>query len=169
MKKEKINVGDIVAEAVKIAATPVNELLTEMAVPLKDYRARVDGLRFQLVENWCMCEYCRLYSPDNYNFQHWLTELAAVVNNLKKLYIKEDINRQKVLKRMLIDDYDYDKPMMIEQIVRDKFDVEKITSIEQRMRICVEFTRAINNIINLISIESFSTKDYLQCQFGACC
>ena len=31
-------------------------IINEMAVPLKTYRARVDGLRFQLVENWCLCK-----------------------------------------------------------------------------------------------------------------
>ena len=34
------------------------EILNEMAVPLKSYKARVDGLRFQMVENWCLCKFC---------------------------------------------------------------------------------------------------------------
>ena len=46
----------------KIINETVNDVLNrigvmnEMAVPLKIYRARVDGLRFQLVENWCLCK-----------------------------------------------------------------------------------------------------------------
>ena len=47
----------------KIVNETVNDVLNrigvmnEMAVPLKIYRARVDGLRFQLVENWCLCKW----------------------------------------------------------------------------------------------------------------
>ena len=44
-----------------------NHIITEMAVPLKEYKKRLDGLRFQLVENWCLLEYCRLYDPSNAN------------------------------------------------------------------------------------------------------
>ena len=49
-------------------------VINEMAVPLKDYRARVDGLRFQLVENWCLCKWCQLFNPECENFAHWVTE-----------------------------------------------------------------------------------------------
>lgn len=34
--------------------------LFEMTIPLKQYRVNVDGLRFQIVENWCLCCYCSL-------------------------------------------------------------------------------------------------------------
>ena len=66
-------------------------VINEMAVPLKDYRARVDGLRFQLVENWCLCKWCQLFNPECENFAHWVTELKACIDNLKFLDIKNGI------------------------------------------------------------------------------
>ena len=49
----------------------INEkiLISEMAIPLKDYRKKAEDLRFQLVENWCLCKYCQLYSHDNQNLK----------------------------------------------------------------------------------------------------
>ena len=47
-------IREIVNETVRDAINRIG-LITEMAVPLKDYKHRVDGLRLQLVENWCLC------------------------------------------------------------------------------------------------------------------
>ena len=46
--------------------------LNEMAVPSKTYKARVDNLRLQLVENWCLCRYCQLFNPNSEYFNHWI-------------------------------------------------------------------------------------------------
>lgn len=45
-------------------------MINEMAVPLKTYRARVDDLRFQLVENWCLCKWCQLFNTECENFAY---------------------------------------------------------------------------------------------------
>ena len=139
-----------------------NHIITEMAVSLKEYKKRVDGLRFQLVENWCLLEYCRLYDPSNININHWKTELKACINNLKYLNIKSHTNKQKVLTKALIEDYDYDDVDMIFRIIEDKFGIEGIVNQVQIINICKNFTKAIKEIIYIISIDGLSTEKYLQ-------
>ena len=81
-------------------------MINEMAVPLKTYRARVDGLRFQLVENWCLCKWCQLFNQECENFAHWITELKACIDNLKFLDIKNGIDKRRTLIKMLVRDYE---------------------------------------------------------------
>lgn len=155
----------------KIVNETVNDVLNrigvmnEMAVPLKIYRARVDGLRFQLVENWCLCKYCQLFNPECENFAHWLKELKACINNLKFLDIKNGIDKRRTLTLMLIDDYDYDKTNMIVRIINDKFDSENINNNTQRARVASAFADGIQNLIEVISVDTISTNSYIQTTF----
>lgn len=139
--------------------------LNEMAIPLKDYKSRVNGLRFQLVENWCLCKWWELYNPNCGNFKHWLTELKAAINNLKFLDIKNGIDKKKLLKRMLIQDYDYNKPNMIERIIRDKFNSENIKDNGQKDVVCNHFANHINDLIEVISNDKLDTYTYLKNNF----
>lgn len=136
-------------------------IISEMAVPLKTYRARVDGLRFQLVENWCICKWCRFFNPENENFPHWMTELKACIDNLKFLDIKNGIDKRKTLIRMLVNDYDYNKVNMIERITRGKFLRENITVNDQKMQVCTAFTDGIGELIDVIALETIDTDEYL--------
>ena len=61
--------------------------ITEMAVPLKKYKERVDGLRFHLVRNWCLCRYCQLFDTTNICFKHWINELEAVIEKFLRLHL----------------------------------------------------------------------------------
>lgn len=141
-------------------------LISEMAVPLEDYKARVDGLRFQLVINWCLCKWCQLYNPNSENFPHWITELKACIDNLKFLDIKKGISKKKTLIRMLVKDYDYDKSSMIERIIRSKFIKEKIINTKQKAEVCELFSKEVLSLIELISNNTLNIEDYLQETFG---
>lgn len=140
-------------------------LINEMAVPLKNYQTRVDGLRFQLVINWCLCKWCQLYNPECDNFKHWINELKACIDNLKFLNIKNGIDKRKILTRMLVNDYDYNDANMIERIVRGKFVIEKILDNNQKVKVCIEFADNINELIDAISIEAIETDEYIQKTF----
>lgn len=149
----------------------VNEVLkrfgviNEMAVPLKEYRARVDELRFQLVENWCLCKWCQLFNPECENYAHWSTELKACINNLKFLDIKNGIDKRRILERMLVDVYDYDKTNMILRIIRDKFDLENINNNTQRAKVASAFADDIEDLIDVISLYRISTNSYTKATF----
>jgi len=140
-------------------------MINEMAVSLKDYRARVDGLRFQLVENWCLCKWCQLFNPECEYFAHWKAELRACINNLKLVDIKNGIDKRKTLTRMLIDDYDYDETNMIVRIINDKFDSENIMDNTQRARVASAFADGIQGLIEVISVDAISTNAYIQTTF----
>lgn len=140
-------------------------MINEMAVSLKTYRARVDGLRFQLVENWCLCKYCQLFNPECENFAHWITELKACIDNLKFLDIKNGINKRKTLIKMLVRDYDYDNANMIERIIRGKFVRENLTDNTQKVQTCIAFADNIFGLIDAISMESIDSDEYIQNTF----
>jgi hypothetical protein len=142
-------------------------MIDEMAVPLRTYRARVDGLRFQLVENWCLCMWCQIFNSECENFALWITELKACINNLKFLDIKNDIDKRRTLIRMLIDDYDYDETNMIVRIINDRFDIENINDNFQRAKVASEFADRIQSLIEVISVDAISTNSYIQNTFFA--
>jgi len=158
-------IKDIVNESVDDVLKRIG-LINEYAIPLKGYRARVDGLRFQLVENWCLCKWCQLLNPECENFAHWMTELKACIDNLKFIDIKNGINKRRTLLRMLINDYDYNNPNMIERIIRGKFVIENINDNNQKIRVCTEFADNINDLIDVISIDAIDTNEYLENTFS---
>ena len=66
---------------------------------------------------------------------------------------------------MLIDDYDYDKTNMIVRIINDKFDSENINNNTQRARVASAFADGIQNLIEVISVDTISTNSYIQTTF----
>lgn len=124
-----------------------------MAVSLKAYEKKVDGLRFQLVGNWCLCKYCQLFNPDCENFAYWIKELKNCIDNLKFLDIKNGIDKRKILTQMLINDYD--SADMIERIIRGE------CGKNQKIRICKEFVDNINGLIDAISSNEISSGEYI--------
>lgn len=157
-------ISEIVNESVSDTIKRIG-IITEMAIPLKKYKERVDGLRFQLVENWCLCKYCQLFDVTNLNFKHWLNELKASIDNLKFLNIKDGINKEKTLKNMFISDYDYKDCNMIRRIMAGKFKKENILDTEKKEEVCLAFTNDVDNIINTISNDDIIVDEYLQKTF----
>lgn len=148
----------------EIVQNVTKDILTEMAVPIKVFKSRVDNLRLQLVENWCLCRYCQLFSPNNENFNHWIIELRAHMNNIKSLNIKKG-NKLNILKQMFIDDYDFDDVNTICRIVIDKFEREGITDINQISKVCSNFTDLVINFVNALGVDTIRTDVYLNNTF----
>lgn len=144
----------------------MKSLKNKITVPLKVYQARVDELRFQLVENWCLCRYYQLFNSESVNFAHWITELKACIDNLKILDIKGGIDKRRILTRMLVNDYDYNSVNMIERIVRGKFAREKINDNNQKVLVCTEFADNINGLIDVISMDTIDSDEYIQNTFN---
>lgn len=141
------------------------QVLNEMAVPIKFFKARVDGLRLQLVENWCLCKYCQLFDSNNENFTHWIGELKAHMDNIKSLNLKRG-NKLIVLQKMLIEDYDFDDVNTIYRIVVGKFGRENITDVNVVSRISADFANSINDFVNALGVDTIITEDYLKNTFG---
>lgn len=139
-------------------------IINEMAIPIKEYRHRFDGLRFQLVENWCLCKWCQLFSSENILFNHWKKELRACIKHLKYIDIKTG-NKKKIITKMFAD-YDYDKSNMIKRIIRSKFNTEEINDDLQRNIVSEAFVKNINGIIDVICNDDYNEVDYIQLTFS---
>ena len=156
-------VNESVASTLKrIGASIVNE----MALPLKTFRQRVDGLRFQLIENWCLLKYCQLYSQNNVNIDHWGSEFLACTKHIRNFEIKGGINKQKTINKMFISDYDYNQTRKILPIIQDKFDIEKIHDNTQRAAVATEFSNSINSLITFLCDTSISNTKYMKTTFN---
>ena len=156
-------VNESVASTLKrIGASIVNE----MALSLKTFRQRVDGLRFQLIENWCLLKYCQLYSQNNVNIDHWGSEFLACAKNIRDFEIKGGINKQKTINKMFISDYDYNQSRKILPIIQDKFDIEKIHDNTQRAAVATEFSNSINSLITFLCDTSISNIKYMKTTFN---
>ena len=163
MAKKIIRINE--EELKEIVKNATQQVLNEMAVTIKTYKARVDGLRLQLVENWCLCRYCQLFDKDNQFFNHWLTELKAHMNNIKSLNIKKG-DKLRILNQMLINDYDFDDANTIYRIIVGKFMCEGITDVNIVSRISCDFINSVNDFVNTLGIDTIITEDYLQNTFG---
>ena len=142
-----------------------NAIVAEMALPLKVFRQRVEGLMFQLIENWCLCKYCQLYDPDNQNFGHWLSELRSYTNQLRNFEIKGKIQKKTTLVNIFIRDFDYDETRKILVIIRDKFDVEKIMDMSQRQAIAGAFASSVQGLIDFLCDTDISNASYMKKTF----
>ena len=89
-------------ELKEVVREATQQVLMEMAEPLKKYVKRIESIRFQLAENWCLCKYCQLYSQDNRDFAHWITELRPCIQYLKFVDINNGIDKKKTLQRPFI-------------------------------------------------------------------
>ena len=140
--------------------------ILEMALPLKTFKNRIDNLRFQLIENWCLLKYCQLYDPNNQNISHWGAELLACLKNLRDFEIKGKISKEKTLVKMLIDDYDYDESRKILAIIRDKFDIEHFVDMSKREEVALEFVNSLRELIAFLCNDAMSNIQYLEMTFG---
>lgn len=149
----------------EVVSATTQQVLNEMAVPIKTYKARVDNLRLQLVENWCLCRYCQLFNPNSEYFNHWIKELRAHMNNIKSLNLKKG-DKLKILTQMLIVDYDFDDVNTIYRIVVGKFGRERISNVNIISRVCGDFANSINDFVKALGMDNIITEDYLMNTFG---
>ena len=64
--------------------------LNEMAMSLKDYKRRTEGILVQVVQNWCLVRYASLSGTHKQLISHWRGELYAHLPNIASLKIKND-------------------------------------------------------------------------------
>ena len=149
-------------EVVKVATMQV---LNEMAISLKKYIDRIENIRYQLAENWCLCKYCQLYRQDNNNFAHWITELRPCIKYLKFVEINNGINKKRTLYRILVDQYDFNSADMIKRIIEDKFSDENIKDPTIIFSVSNEFVNNIDGLIEAISNNNITINEYVKSTF----
>ena len=72
---------------------------------------------------------------------------------------------KETLEKMLVKDYDYNDPYMINRIIIGKFHEEKITDVHQINSVCECFANSIDNLINAISDDDIIIDDYVKDTF----
>ena len=149
----------------EIVMEATQQVLNEMAEPLKKYVKRIESIRFQLAENWCLCKYCQLYSKENPNFAHWITELMPCIQYLKFVDIKGGTDKKKTLQRILVGQYDFNSADMIKRIIEDKFSDENINDPTIVSTISNEFASNVDGLIEAISNNNITINTYIQTTF----
>ena len=152
-------------ELKEVVMNAAQRVLNEMAEPLKKYVKRIESIRFQLAENWCLCKYCQLYSKDNPNFAHWITELRTCIQYLKFVDINNGIDKKRTLQRILVGQYDFNSADMIKRIIEDKFSDEKINDPAIISIVSNELANGINGLIEAISNNNITINSYVQTTF----
>ena len=135
---------------------------SEKMVSVEEFKRRVDGLRFQLIENWCLCKYCQLYDSANENYGHWVAEFCACANYLRSFEVKGRPGKRRTVWKMFVDDYDYNQERKILGIIRDKFGVENILDMSKRNEVATTFVKSINGLIDVLTDVRISVADYVQ-------
>lgn len=146
-----------VAEAVRQLD---GELVVERTLSLKEFKRRIDGLRFQLIENWCLCKYCQFYDQTSDSFGLWISEFNACAKYIRDSEVKGKIDKKKTIHAMFIDDYDYNQERKILTIIREKFDVKNIKDMSMRNTIATSFVNSIGNLIDFLVNTQTSIADY---------
>ena len=152
-------------ELKEVVRDATQQVLSEMAEPLKKYIKRIESIRFQLAENWCLCKYCQLYSQNNPNFAHWITELRPCIQYLKFVDINNGIDKKRTLQRVLVGQYDFNSANMIKRIIEDKFADENINDATIISTVSNELANSINGLIEVISNNNITINAYIQATF----
>ena len=137
----------------------------EMALKLKDFKDRTKNLTIQIVENWCLCKYCSVYDLDNLNFNHWVTEFKAHVNNIKSLALKVDANNIKKHILTVFETKYLNNPDVVYETFIGKFETEKITNDKWIETITNEFVLELDMLCSFLA-SPVSTDDYVYHMFG---
>lgn len=141
-------------------------LVNEMSYSLKEYQDRVEALRIQIVENWCLCKYCHVFDPENLNFQHWMTELMTYIERLKRAKIVKGMSKKKSLERVWVKMCDLNDKEMILDIIKSKFKREHFTDISKITTIAGEFSSGgVHRLIDCISNREIEVDGYMDSEF----
>jgi len=139
--------------------------LFEMALEKSKYQDRVFFLMPQIVQNWCLCEYCKSYDSNNENYNCWRKELIAHIKNLKGVPVKG--NKKKWTYEEIIKNCEYNTIKVVKNMCEDKLDDEEDINFTESIRehLYLSFIENIDFIIELISGEdkvSDKIKEYFR-------
>lgn len=155
----------IIRDAIIRAASKA-DLLSEMACDKKTYKQNALNLTWQLIENWCLCYYCVILSPQNINYRHWKTELMAHLNGIKRVDLKKGCgDKRKILSKLWIEDYDLNIPEKIESVIKGKFLKEEIRDKETISFVANAFAEKIEALIDLLVDPTKNLDGYMEQMF----
>lgn len=148
----------IIAECV---SQIINERLelSEMSIPRKEYKERIENLSQQLLENWCLVRWCRNVNLKTHPLRnHWAKELRTHFVAMANLNMKNgDYPKRLKLVREIWKERDFDNADTVRLIVSGKFDDEQINrNSEVFQKTTEECAHAANDITMLIALRDYN-------------
>lgn len=140
--------------------------INEMAIPLKKFLEKVEGLQYEIIRNWCLCKWCQLYDPTCDVFSHWKDELCTLMNQLNLPALKNGMDKRKHLQRILIDESEFNNPTMVLKTIRGKFEKENINDLAQRTNVATQCAKSISEIIDALVNDDRSIESYVSMAFA---
>lgn len=131
----------------------------EMALDKAKFQAVVEDHAEQVLQNWCLMEYCRCYRHDLADtYEHWRTELETHLNTIARKLVKGD--KLKWTKQVMIQEEEFDRVENVFTACRIKFRHENrnglgITDNEQYM-VCRHCSDEINHIIECMASQDIT-------------
>lgn len=129
----------------------------EMALDKAKFQAVVSDHAEQVLQNWCLMEYCRCYRHDLADtYEHWRTELETQLNTIARKHIKGD--KLKWTKQVVLDEEEFNNEESVFNACFIKFRKENrnglgMTEHEQHT-VCSHCADEINNIIECMASQN---------------
>lgn len=131
----------------------------EMAFNKAKFQDIVDDLIEQIIQNWCLMEYCLLYRNDlNDTYEHWRSELESHMNNISRRVVKGD--KRKWIEEIVILQEEFDNPINIYNACKIKFRSENRNGLgitqEQQEKVCNNCSKEIYKIIDSLASQDIT-------------
>lgn len=129
----------------------IRKRMFEMALEKSKYQDRVFHLMPQIVQNWCLCEYCKRYDPTNINYRGWRKELIAHIGNLNAIPVKG--NKYKWTYDEIIKENEFNNIIVIKSVCEYKLDSEEEINFTSDIRneLYKSFSDNVEYIVELIA------------------
>lgn len=136
-------------------------IINEMAMPIKAYKARLEGLLPQIAVHWCLIYYHKSTNTPTHYIEHWSDELSAFFEQLAQMRLKSG-DKLKV-SYSVWNELDYDtNPENVYLIIRRKFIKEGINikaNYSDIINTCKAFVYSTRDIVTLICNHSGTAID----------
>lgn len=136
----------------------VRKRMFEMALEKSKYQSRVFDLMPQIIQNWCLCYFCREHDKNNNSYRGWRKELIAHIGNLNSIPVKG--NKYKWTYEEIITDDEFNNIDVIRKVCEYKLDdedeieldeIELLESQKIRNELYQSFSDNVEFIVRLIS------------------
>lgn len=143
-----------------------NSSINEMAIKRGEFELRIWNVESQIIQNWCLVYWCDRYPKDSkaINRNHWAKELKAHMKNIVKDKLKGG-KKNKVVKKVIIDDDELNDSNRIADIIRDKFAEEGLGKyVNIISRDCADRIKEICDV--LASKNNYDVDEYVNGMIG---
>lgn len=134
--------------------------LFEMAISRQRYQEISEGLFAQIAENWILIRYQLRYGTSRNLITHWSYELMAHLDRVQRLHLKAG-DRERALRQVLIDQFEWDDPENVFRMVRAKMRQEQIFDNDKIKEVCEEFISEYDYLFEVMTQDEIDVEQYV--------